>query len=455
MFRLDKGLRAGMVATRTGYARSLIVGLAVTTLALAGCGGSTSEEDSADGTTEISIWAHQGQPGEVNALQSAVSAFNSSQSAVKATLKLIPENDYTKSVTAANPEELPDVLEVDGPTVASLVYNKKLAPIEGSIAPATKKNALPSILAQGVIDGKLYALGMFDSGLGIWGNRKLLAAAGVKYPTKLTEAWTAEQFTAALKALAAKDPDRKVLDIKENYGFGAGSEWTTYGFSPIVWSAGGNLIANGKSTGVLNTPTVAGALTTVQLWKRYVDSNTKDDAFTSGKVALSWVGHWVYPTYRDALKDDLVLLPLPDFGNGPKTGQGSWAWGISAKSAHPKAAGAFVDYLLNDTNVAAMTTANGAPPGTKSATAASNLYRAGGPLQMYADGLAMTCGAGALIRSCVAVVRPVTAGYPIVTQQFAAAFKDIYGGADVQASLDKAAKGIDTDFADNDGYQLS
>ncbi len=437
------------------------IGATIATLALISVAGAACSTDKSttteqgDGTGPITVWAHQGQPGEVSALQEAVKGFNASQSAITATLKLIPENDYTKTLTAAQPADLPDVVEFDGPTMASLVYNKKLAAIDAAVAANTKANALPSILAQGTLDGKLYGLGMFDSGLGVWGNRKLLDAAGVKYPTGLADAWTADQFTAALATLAAKDPDHKVLDIKENYGFGGGSEWTTYGFSPVVWSAGGNLIANGKASATLNTPAVASALTTVQGWKKFVDPNTKDDAFVKGTVALSWVGHWAYPDYSKALAGDLVLLPLPNFGNGVKSGQGSWAWGVGAGSKRTKAAGAFIDYLLNDGNVAAMTKANGAPPGTKSAVEHSDLYRPGGPLQLFIDQLAKTCGANAITADCVTVPRPLTAGYPTITQQFATAFKNIYDGTPAQASLDKAAKAIDVDFADNAGYSGS
>ena len=39
-------------------------------------------------------------------------------------------------------------------------------------------------------------------------------------------------------------------------------------------------------------------------------------------------------------------MPLPDFGQGSKTGQGSWNWGITAGSKHPQAAVEFLRFLL-------------------------------------------------------------------------------------------------------------
>ena len=446
-------MNAGSRRSRRTVCTSLALALPLAALAACGGGGggtTSAEEGSGKGT--ISVWAHQGQASEAAALQNAVKSFNSSQSDIKAELKLIPENDYTKTITATGADELPDVMEFDGPTMASFVYNSKLSSLDDYVSAKTLDNATDAVKAQGEIDGKHYGLGMFDSGLGVWGNKKLLDAAGVKYPTSVSDAWTAAEFTAALKALKAKDADGKVLDISEQYGLA--TEWGTYGFSPVVWSAGGALLKDGKAEGALDSPAVVSAMKTFQSWKTDVDANTDGNAFAKGRVALSWVGNWTYPAYSEALGDDLVVLPLPDFGNGPKTGQGSWAWGIGADTKNAKAAGAFMDYLLGDTSVSAMTKANGSVPGTKSTLAKSELYKQGGPLQLFADQLAKPCGDRDISKSCVAVTRPVTAGYPTVTAKLSQALNSIYSGTDPKSALEKAARAIDQDFSDNAGYKI-
>lgn len=170
-------------------------------------------------------------------------------------------------------------------------------------------------------------------------------------------------------------------------------------------------------------------------------------------MALSWVGHWAYPGYAKVIGNDLVVMPLPNFGNGTKSGQGSWAWGITANSKNGSAAGKFLDYLMSDRPVAAMTTANAAPPGTKTALAASDLYKSGGPLQLFADQLAATCGTAAPTPNCVTVPRPITPAYPVISTAFSKAFFSAYQGGNPQSLLSGAAKAIDLAYKDNNNYK--
>ncbi|WP_306369149.1 hypothetical protein [Nocardiopsis sp. CC223A] len=180
--------------------------------------------------------------------------------------------------------------------------------------------------------------------------------------------------------------------------------------------------------------------------------HTDDNAFVSGDVTLSLVGHREYPNYHEAPGEDLVVLPLPDFGNGVKTGQGSWAWGVSGTSRNGTTAGAFIDSLMADEQVATMTAANGAPPGTTTAIETSDLYGTGGDLELFAQQLAATCGNGPITTDCVSVPRPVTAGYPVITRQFSDAFTTIWDRGDITRALGDAAAAIDIDFADNDAF---
>jgi multiple sugar transport system substrate-binding protein len=431
--------------------------LVATFVAATSCGQVADPVDPAalaagDATGKITVWAHQGQQVEVEALQAAVDAFNDAQDAVQAELTFLPEADYPRTLQTTKAEDLPDVLEFDGPLMASLIYARKLAPLGGLVAADVIANQTASVKAQNTYigDDELYALSMFDSGLGLYGNRSQLEAAGVRIPEGLDDAWSAEEFDEVLAQLADADPDGRPLDIKENYG----AAYSSYAFVPIVNSTGTELVVDNRAEGNLNSPAAVAALEQFASWRRYVDPDTDDAAFTQRRTALSWVGHWVYGSYAEALGDDLIVLPLPDFGTGTKSGQGSLAWGISAQTDKAPAAAEFLAFLMNDESVARMTDGNGAPPGTESVTTASDLYGEGGPLQLYAEALARTCGSGPPTKECVAIPRPGTPAWPTISTQFAKAWFAAYNGADAQTELDRAARIIDLDYQDNDDYDL-
>jgi len=402
-----------------------------------------------EGTETVTVWFHTGRPAERDALQAQVADFNGRQDRYRVVLTLIPEGGYNAQVRAAAlARDLPDLLDLDGPLLASYAWSGLLVPLDDLLPEATRADLIPSIVAQGTWPpgpgGRLYGAGTFDSGLGLFADRAALAAAEVRVPDATATAWTAEEFRAALAALAARDPDGQVLDLKRNYK----GEWFTYAFSPLLASAGADLIDRKTLTahGTLDSAAAVGAMTQVQSWIRsgYVDPNLDDAAFVRGRVALSWVGHWEYGRYHDTLGDRLAVLPLPDMGTGSRTGQGSWQWAVTAKAKSPEGAAAILAYLLEPEQVLAMANANGAPPGTRAATARSPLYGPAGPLRLFAEQL-----------GAASVPRPRTAAYPAITDAFQRAFADIASGADVKEALTRAAAAIDRDVADNHGYPVT
>jgi multiple sugar transport system substrate-binding protein len=424
-------------------------------LLLAGCGGdgggtSGDYPDPGDGTGEIQVWAKQGQESEVNALEKAVKDFEAANPDVTVKLQLIAEGTYAQTLTTTNVDQLPDALMIGGENMAAHVYAGKLRPLDDLLPQATIDNMISSVIAQGTYtDGMLYAVGQFDSGLALYGNKSLLDAAGVAYPTTVDGAWTFAEFKDAVMKLADKDKDGKSLSIEENYA----GQWPGYAFTPIVNSAGQPLVQDGSADGHLNAPEVAAALDDFATLRQYTDANADDLAFNDARVGLAWVGHWMYNTYDEALGSDLVVIPLPDFGNGTKSGQGSNAWSVSSNSEKAAAAAKFVDFLMQDAQVKEMTDGNGAPPGTTSVTAQSDLYKPGGPLELYSAQLSMTCGSAPPTPDCVTVPRTISPAWPVINDSFSKAFWAIWQGGNAQSQLDGAAKVIDLDYADNAGYE--
>jgi multiple sugar transport system substrate-binding protein len=403
----------------------------------------------APGKTQISLWFHSGTGGERDVIAAQVNAFNAKSDKYQIQAVELPQGSYNDQVNAgALINQLPCLLDFDGPNLYNYAWGGYLVPLDDLIPADVKSDLLPSIVAQGTYNKKLYSVGTFDSGLALWGNKSLLEKAGVRIPKGVDDAWTLEEFEGALAALKKVDGIKFPIDMKFNYGKG---EWYTYGFAPILQSFGGDLINRetyASASGVLDSDASVKAMTAFQSWVKNGYANaaeTTDDSFTAKKTsALAFVGHWIYGDAKKNLGDDLLLLPMPKFGDKPVTGMGSWNWGVTKNCADPAGAAEFLKFVLQADEVLRMTDANGAVPATKSALAKSKLFGEGGELNIYVRQLS----------NGTAVPRPVTPAYPAITKAFAEAVDDIAKGGDVQAALTKAAKSIDADIEDNGGYAI-
>lgn len=409
-------------------------------------GIATPQEPPAAKKQTVTVWFHAGVGNTLmKVMEANIQDFQKSQDRYQIEMTLVPEGTYTDRILAAGKTgDLPCLLFFDGPLVANLAWLGYLQPIDRFVSKQLKADFLSSVIAQGTYQEKLYTLGIYDSGLAMYANRKYLRAAGVRVPT-VAQPWNLAEFEAALEKLAAVPGVAYPLDMKINYGRG---EFFTYGFSPILQSFGGDLIdrqSYRSAKGVLDGPQSVAAMKRFQSWFQKGWANPKpagDTDFPSGKAALSWVGHWLYNKYAEALGQDLVVIPMPDFGHGPKTGLGTWNFGIPSSCQDPRGSWAFLESLLQPDNVARWTDIHGGVPARKSALAQSKLYRPAGPLHLYVQ----------QIEKGWAVPRPPTPAYGAITKAFAEAVDHIIQGADVQTELSQAATKIDQDIQAHNGY---
>ncbi len=431
--------------------RHIVALIAVLAMIAGACGGGELEAAAdCDGEipsgSTVTVWMHEGS--EYTEMSAVLEGFNSSQSDVTVEVVAIPEGGYTDSLkAAAAANELPDVIEFDGPVLYNFAWAGSVLSMENCISDEVRDNMLPSLIEQGTYAGDLWGIGTFDSGLGLWAWGSALAEVGARIPTGPDDAWTADEFETILTNLQAAGYEHP-LDIKPWYG--SQGEWFGYGFAPILWSAGAGLIdRDGYDTadGVLNSDEAVEAMTTFQNWVNagLIDMQAADDSnFLEKRSPISWVGHWMFGAYSEAAGDDLVLLPLPDFGEGTRTGMGSWGWAIANGVQDGDAAMAVIEYMVSDDAVLAVTGANGAVPGTKTAIAKSPNHAPGGPLELYVEQLN-----GA---PDIAMPRALTPAYPTLTATFSSLLDDIMNGKDVKTALDEAVAIIDADIEANEGY---
>ncbi|MEX2473157.1 MAG: extracellular solute-binding protein [Gemmatimonadota bacterium] len=415
-------------------------------LALAAASCDTPPDATSRAPIDVEVWYHAGQPGERAVLEAQAARFNGAQDSIRISLAFLPEGSYNAQVQAsAVAGQLPDLLDLDGPYVATYAWQGHLRPLHGLLPENVLADVLPSVRNQGSWNDTLYALGTFDSGLALYADAERLASVDARIPQGPEDAWTVSELDDVLGRLRARDADGAVLDLKLNYE----GEWFTYAFQPTLRSAGGGLLDTSDDTpaasGALDGDGSRRAATALQRWLTggFVDPNLDDAAFTSGRVALSWSGHWDFPRYREALAERLLVLPLPDFGQGTRTGQGSWTWTIPRTSGHPREAASFLRFLLEPEQVLEMAAANGAVPATRTAAMRSETYRPGAPMHVLLRQL----------EDGWAVPRPRTPAYPFASSIFQDAFDALRNGEPVGPLLRDAARTIDGEIRDNHGFR--
>lgn len=395
--------------------------------------GCATRDDDAD-WTELRVWAHQGQESENRAMREMVDAFNEAHEAARLRVQItfFPDYQYTERISiAAAARDMPDAFDLDGPTVAQFVDANLLAPLNDHFSATELDDFLDTIIAQGTIDGTLYAVGAFDSALVLYYDKALFEKAGVTPAEPDQMGWTWDEFLEACDQLLKHgiEPVALHMDVTAD-------EWYTYAFSPLIWSGGGSLIdaERGQVAGVLDAPINVATLTRWQeLFERGFAARApiNPDPFGAGMTAMDWSGHWMARSHIARKGERLGVMPLPRMGDQPAAACGSWCWAISANSSKQEAAAKWVHWVTDpERGIQPMVSAGGAVPSRHSAFEFFPEFEEP-PYSVFRE---LLTEAGR--------PRPQTPFYPNLTQHFAAALRDIAQGADVEQRLSRSADAV-------------
>ncbi|MCD7059556.1 sugar ABC transporter substrate-binding protein [Pelagibacterium xiamenense] len=394
--------------------------------------------------TELSLWYHgAGNDVERSILVGIIEDFNASQDDWAVVLEEFPQAAYNDSVVAAAVSgNLPDIIDVDGPVMPNWAWAGYMQPLQLS------EGALDGFLpgAIGEYNGEVYSVGLWDAAVAMYARRSTLEEHGIRIPT-LDAPWTRDEFDDILETLQASGEFEYALDL----GMADQGEWYPYAFAPFLWSFGGGIVDRETyqtAEGVLNgDEAIAFGEWWQSLFDRELVPGTSQDmadreiGFIEGDYALQWNGNWFGIRTLEAVGDDLLFLPAPDFGNGPKIGGASWQFGVSSTSEHPEGASAFIEFAIQDEYLAAFSDGIGLIPATAEAAAMTENYSEGGPLEVFFG-----------LSEAQAMLRPVTPGYVFQALEFRKALSDIANGADVIDTLDAATDAINDDIERNNGY---
>ncbi|MDR0849639.1 MAG: extracellular solute-binding protein [Propionibacteriaceae bacterium] len=364
----------------TNRALAVVSALALA-LSSAACSAGTGPDPTGTGPANATAenataWALTG--GSEEAFRASFDRWNSSHPDATIEAEWFANDAYKEKIrTSVGSGNAPTLIySWAGGTLADYVKNGSVADISSAVAGLSSK-VLPSVLANGQIDGKTYAIPNNQSQPAIlFYNKKLLAQAGVSgVPTTYSELLDA---VAKLKAAGitpislagqSKWPELMYIQyLTDRIG------------GPEVFQA----ILDGKK-GAWSDPAITEALTKIQ---ELVNAGAFGDAFGSvtadsgadtalvhtGKAAMVLQGAWVYPDFLNNAADFVAAGDL-GFANFPAVGSGKgdpanivgnpanfWSVSAAASAGAQKTATDYLDAEIYSPQMIADLLAVGAVP---------------------------------------------------------------------------------------------
>lgn len=426
---------------------ALITGFSGCSKSDAGATGAAPKSVSPSTKQKVSIM-FQGGDNEQAAIKKVTEAFTK-ETGIEVELLYTPHDSYTEKLASyISNKKMPDIISIDGSNLATYVWGGHITCIEPYIDKAIIDDMTASNVAQCEypLDKKLYAIAPTDSTVCLYGNKEYLEKVGARIPTSIDDSWTIDEFDDILSKLAALDEVKWPLDIAWAINI-AGSEWGTYGFYSTLISGGADLIDRNtwQADGTLNSPEAVKVLSYFQKWNKngwIVPKGAGDNTLYKDEheSALMWGGNWNGTTIFETMGTNAVVIPLPNFGNGTKSPNATWIWTISQESQNKENAGKLLSYMMTQDQYIDDLIKIGLYPALNKIAAKAPDFKDPAKMKIAYD------------QSACAVARPPHPAYPIITLEFANGFEAILNGADIQSTLDKAAKAIDDDIQDNDGY---
>lgn len=389
---------------------------------LAGCGNSEKKESSNPG--EIKVWVQfSDETAEGKAWQEVVENFNKeNEGKYKATTEYIPRSGsgggYEDKVNAAvSTNSLPDVITLDGPNTAAYAQSKVIAPLDEYLEDADMDDVLGSIKQQGTYDGKMYAFGFSESNVGIYYNKKMFKEAGIseaEIPT-LEKPWTWSEFNQIAEKLQKKY-DGPVFDMQ----IANKDEMLTYGYTPFVWSNGGNVVNEDgkKAEGYFDSKETIEAFEFIQnlVKKDYVPISPIEKGFETEKYPMYLSGSWTMADLEENYKDvDYGILPYPVSDKTKKlvSPTGSWQLGMTTSTKEKEASAEFIKFATNTESSKIISLSNSVLPIRNSTI---ELIK-----DDVNDGMKMLMEQNQISGQA----RPVVVAYPQVSRAFQQAIQDI------------------------------
>jgi multiple sugar transport system substrate-binding protein len=316
---------------------ALAVGAGAT---LAGCG---TDDGAGGGPVTINFWHGQNDTA-APVVEDLVRDFERTHRDIKVDMSggVLSDAMLQKVLAALAAGSYPDVAYIFGSDLANIARSPKVVDMSSAVAGT---HYFQPVLDAVTVNGKVRAAPALVDSLAVVCNKTLFAQAGIDLPR---EGWRWHDFVATAKALT----DEEAGTFGTGWP-GAGDEDTVWRLWPLVWDAGGDVVASG-GRGIGFADAGVKALGVVRDLARdksvYIDPKSGSEqmyqVFNSGRMAMVVTGPWQLGDIADA-GVDYEVVPLPTFSGRPVTISGPDTWTVFDNgSARVDAARTFVSWLI-------------------------------------------------------------------------------------------------------------
>ncbi|WCB93416.1 Diacetylchitobiose binding protein DasA [Baekduia alba] len=334
--------------------RALAVALmAVMSIAVAACGGSSGgDESAAKGPVKLRFLSLAWQKESISANKEIVAAWNKSHPNIQ--VQYVQgdwDSVHDRLVTAFAGDKAPDVFQYSSDSLGDFVRQGYIAKLDDRLSASMKSEIRPDAWKTVQYQGGTYAVPFLQESQIIVANRKLLKKAGIAVPTP-DQPWTWDQFQAAAKTLttggthgvawALKQSTNRVLNLSLSFdGKFFGSDGKSVSFDAADQQVPKRI------HDMLYTDASAA--------KDALGMGTADPlpAFFAGKYAMVPAGVWFRQQVQQQAPKGFDWVTLPPLkGANQDQGAVSQTLSVTQQSDHQDQATQFIEYFLNAKNMA-------------------------------------------------------------------------------------------------------
>ena len=415
-------------------------------LFLFSCG--SKSDTTADGEKIIKVWS-QASPDIAEGIitKQMIEKFNEKyKGQYKAEVEFIARggassgfDDKVNAAITAN--ELPDVLHIDGPNVATFAENGIIVPIGDYYTQEELDSFDPSIIAQGTYKEQLWALGYGNSAVVLFYNKDIFEKAGITPANGFDDVWTWDNLYDALVKVKEYDPNILPLDMH----LSEWTEWLIYGLLPFVQSADtqnkGVVSPDGlEVVGYLDSQATREAFKFIQklVQEKLTSISPAQYVFNTGNAAMLLNGTWEIENLKKNYTNlNWGYMPYPRYPQGEIKGpMGSWTFGVTSSSKNPEIAAELIKILCSEEASLEMASQSGGLPVYKLSENDTSPYSEGGE---YYLAMQQTLLYG--------TPRPITPVYQYLSYQFQAAIQAIISGQDVDKVVDDMTQKVEKELS--------